>query len=143
MLTDRIMRRSRNKTKARSGKNKRRYDQRKYHIAKLDNLLKDRPKVPDLDVKKKGRHLKRDMLKYHLAVKEIRAIRRLRSREKNYYRDRDGIDNHKIQDRVIRRLEVCMKRMGRRGVLFAFNKVGRGKGGPKKRRLTADSAIKC
>lgn len=41
------------------------------------------------------------------------------------------------------RVMVCKRRRVRREVLFTLRKIGKGKGGPKKRRLSVTSQIKC
>jgi len=42
-----------------------------------------------------------------------------------------------------RRTIVCIRRKQRRKSLFALSKVGKGKGGPKHRKLTRDSKVRC
>lgn len=42
-----------------------------------------------------------------------------------------------------RRIVVCTKRAARREVLFALKRAGRGKGGPKDKRYTEDSRVRC
>lgn len=55
-------------------------------------------------------------------------------------------EDRKQQDALAKRLHrdrVCRGRVDRRIALFAKKHVGKGKGGPKKRRLIPDSKIRC
>lgn len=42
-----------------------------------------------------------------------------------------------------RRAMVCVRRSSRRESLFALNKIGKGKAGPKRRKITESSKISC
>lgn len=43
----------------------------------------------------------------------------------------------------LKKLVICGRRAMKREVLFAIKKAGRGKAGPKKRRYTEDSKVRC
>lgn len=49
--------------------------------------------------------------------------------------DRDATD--------LRKIKICRDRKERRETLFSLRRIGRGKGGPKRRRLTPDSEVRC
>lgn len=47
------------------------------------------------------------------------------------------------EGQLLRKEKVCNARSDRRRSLFALKIAGKGKGGPKKKNLTADSEVRC
>lgn len=122
------------KRKTKRKKRKRVFKRYTYDITKRDRLFEPSFNRVVLD----------DLRYYHPEGKYRTEITQSgRIAEKVVDNKKRGWHRKKLRYKNPMRLEICRRRKERREILFKTKKIGRGKGGPSKRRLTLRSFVRC